>query len=626
MSNTRGRSRSGVRTRQNLQDDDTHSVVSNADSERSETPRDDAHLGALTPRGSSTAIEQLLANTSRQTDAFLETLRMLVARPQAADQSQAMADLIQAQSEASIRAARITAEIKADARAKENAERQAQRLEKEEARRAHAEKLAAEVEERRARAAGMAEARRQAAELAAAVANKPTVETAVAISTKSTNEIRRSLRDAQKCNNLKDWCSHIYQYNEFCKRHNLTDHMTYLHVEDTLLGDALLTWRGFLLQWSTTELAAWTAHTTFIEAANTSMMPDDWIPPTRPPLFDWRLEFEKQVFFFSQFDASVARWRGHKQGTTEPPKVTLQDLWLSHERAFQSWGRFRERITEMDRVSQLLLCLSPRNRQYLLIPGAPNTDDPACTHAEVFRWVLKCANFGPSQDEYQEMQTSALGSLPVNSDGVYVPKSTPRRGRPKLPPRPQQSASASRTSRSPSRRRDADSSICLRCHDMGHWASACEAALSPAQVRENVTKVAEARHKGECFLCHSTEHWADSCTAGPALPVEILAIWGDVVQNANNESDDEDAWPGDEDSVPAYGNLPATMVTTCVTIAPAQPPPLDEPAVIVPTGPPTTRGRRHIRHTVHTQCRRRDRQLQRRCPVHNATIAVPARH
>ena len=166
MSNTRGRSRSGVRTRQNLQDDDTQSVVSNADSERSETPRDDAHLGALTPRGSSTAIEQLLANTSRQTDAFLETLRMLVARPQAADQSQAMADLIQAQSEASIRAARITAEIKADARAKENAERQAQRLEKEEARRAHAEKLAAEVEERRARAAGMAEARRQAAELA----------------------------------------------------------------------------------------------------------------------------------------------------------------------------------------------------------------------------------------------------------------------------------------------------------------------------------------------------------------------------------------------------------------------------------------------------------------------------
>ena len=74
---------------------------------------------------------------------------------------------------------------------------------------------------------------------------------------------------------------------------------------------------------------------------------------------------------------------------------------------------------------------------------------------------------------------------------------------------------------------------------MGHWASACEAALTPAQVRDNVTKVAEARLNGECFLCKSTEHWADSCTAGPALPVEILAIWSNAVQNANNDSDDD---------------------------------------------------------------------------------------
>ena len=228
MSTTRGRSRSSARIRQRHCNEDTQSNVSDPEpeSERSETPGDDAHVGALTPRGSTTAIEQLIANTSRQTDAFLETLRMLAVRPPAVYPSQAMTDLIQAQSNASIEAARIKAEIEAEARAKENAERHAQRLEKEEARRAHAEKLAAEVEERRAKEASVAEARRQAADLAAAVTNKPTVETTVALSTKSTNEIRRSLCDAQKCNNLKDWCSHSYQYNEFCKRHNLTDHMT----------------------------------------------------------------------------------------------------------------------------------------------------------------------------------------------------------------------------------------------------------------------------------------------------------------------------------------------------------------------------------------------------------------
>ena len=48
--------------------------------------------------------------------------------------------------------------------------------------------------------------------------------------------------------------------------------MTYLHVEDTLLIDALMTWRGFLLQWSATKLTAWTEHGSFIEAATTPGM------------------------------------------------------------------------------------------------------------------------------------------------------------------------------------------------------------------------------------------------------------------------------------------------------------------------------------------------------------------
>ena len=75
MSTARGRSRSSARIRQRRHDEDTHSNVSDPEpeSERSETPGDDAHAGTLTPRGSTAAIEQLIANTSHQTDAFLET-------------------------------------------------------------------------------------------------------------------------------------------------------------------------------------------------------------------------------------------------------------------------------------------------------------------------------------------------------------------------------------------------------------------------------------------------------------------------------------------------------------------------------------------------------------------------
>ncbi len=43
--------------------------------------------------------------------------------------------------------------------------------------------------------------------------------------------------------------------------------------------------------------------------------------------------------------------------------MSLHELWLSHVKAFNSWGRFASTITELDRVRQLQLSLSPRYRQ-----------------------------------------------------------------------------------------------------------------------------------------------------------------------------------------------------------------------------------------------------------------------
>ena len=341
---------------------DAHSQVSDAESERSEKPL----VGALTPRGQASALEQLAASSARQTEAFLAALQML-SRPPAPDP--AITRLLEAQAAAQAEATRLQLEsrqLKLAERKQANEARHAQLLEIEEARAARKAALLQQKEERRAAEASLATARREAAALAAAVANRPTPESAVAIATKATNDIRRALRETTKCKDTKDWCSHVYAYDEFCARHNLNDHMAYLHMEDTLTGDALLTWKGFKLQYNSAEQAAWAEHTTFIPAASSNGMPPGWVPPTQPPLFDWRLEFEKRVFLYSQFDASVTRWRSFKQGTSEPPLVNLHDLWLSHEKAFQSWGRFRSRITERDLVSQLLLCLSPRNRQYLL--------------------------------------------------------------------------------------------------------------------------------------------------------------------------------------------------------------------------------------------------------------------
>ena len=354
----------------------TQSNVSDAESECSTTlwPHSaNASAGALTLCGVVPALEQLVTSSTRQTEAFINALQLLTRQAQP---DPAIAQLLEAQAAAQAEASRVhleTRRLKLAERQQANEARHAQLLEIEEARAARKLALLQQKEKRRAAEASLSNARREAAALAAAVANKPTTETAVALSTKLAYEIKRALRDATKCKDTKDWCSHIFTYNEFCTRHNLNDHMAYLHMGDTLTGDALLTWKGFTLQYNAIEQSAWTAHTTVIPAASTNGMPPGWVPPTQPPLFDWRLEFEKRVFFYSQFDASVSKWRAFKQGPTEPPLVNLHDLWLSHEKAFQSWGRFSSRITERDRVSQLLLCLSPRNRQYLLLPNAPDT-------------------------------------------------------------------------------------------------------------------------------------------------------------------------------------------------------------------------------------------------------------
>lgn len=154
MSRNRGRSlppgaRRTRRTR-NAADDDNQSLVSEADSDRSEQPHSAA--GALTPRGS-TAIEQLVAVTARQTEAFVEALRLLT-RP--AEPTPAFAQLLQAQAESQAQAAQLqaeTARIKHAERAAEKERRHKDLLAQQELQLAHQRQLAEEIEERRVAAA-----------------------------------------------------------------------------------------------------------------------------------------------------------------------------------------------------------------------------------------------------------------------------------------------------------------------------------------------------------------------------------------------------------------------------------------------------------------------------------------
>ena len=169
---------------------DAHSHVSDAESERSENP----NAGALTPRGTASTIEQLATSSARQSEAFLTALQML-ARPPPPDP--AITRHLEAQTAAQAEATRVQLEsrqLKLAKRQQANEARNAQLLKIEEACAARKLALLQQKEERRAAEAGLANARREAAALAAAAANRPTPESAVALATKATNDIRRALR------------------------------------------------------------------------------------------------------------------------------------------------------------------------------------------------------------------------------------------------------------------------------------------------------------------------------------------------------------------------------------------------------------------------------------------------
>ena len=269
-------------------------------------------------------------------------------------------------------------------------------------------------------------------------------------------------------------------------------------------------------------------------------------------LFNWRLEFEKRVFPHSAFASAADKWRATRQGVFEPPTLSLNELWLYHVKAFNSWGRFASTITELDRVRQLLLSLSPRYRQYLLLPGAPDTEDnPSTTHAEVFSFVLKCANYGPSQEEFDDLRLSAAPTSPARLSH----HSQPRHGK-------GSNGSTHRLKRSDRDTTAADQArtpFCLRCLTKGHQAAACEQALTAAAVRTNVDRVAKAKAAKRCVSCNSPDHRADTCPAAQ-LPAEDTGSSDSENATEDNWSE-EDAWPGDNYN--EYNNsaaLPAGLI------------------------------------------------------------------
>ena len=123
----RGRSRGpAMRTRQQTASPDAQSQVSDAASETSEPPNSATHAGALTPRGSTSAVEQLVATSARQADAFAEAIRLLARTMESGPN--AMAQLLTAQASAHAEALTLQAET-ARLRAEASRARAAERAE-----------------------------------------------------------------------------------------------------------------------------------------------------------------------------------------------------------------------------------------------------------------------------------------------------------------------------------------------------------------------------------------------------------------------------------------------------------------------------------------------------------------
>ena len=144
----------------------------------------------------------------------------------------------------------------------------------------------------------------------------------------------------------RDWCSHLADLRLIQERLLISDTVLFYNVAQTLKGNLLHTWRGFMLTTlDKVEMAA----------------PDDPFP--------WLLAFEHLVVTPADFHRAEASWRSLSQ--LADPSLSLTALMRAYETAFISWGRHAASVLEATRVSVFLQSLSQRYRDYLGMPGSP---------------------------------------------------------------------------------------------------------------------------------------------------------------------------------------------------------------------------------------------------------------
>ena len=343
--------------------------------------------------------------------------------------------------------------------------------------------------------------------------------------------------------------------------------------------------------------------------------------------FDWLLEFETAMYSDAQHIADLQTWQSLRQGAD-----SVRDFAAKFNKLTNSWGRFSVDTTEAARVRQLRWALNDRTALFLAMPDSPcvklanNEISPAaCTTAAVFDYLLTKEAFTPNPGASAfggvapggAGHASASGGPNANklaktreradwfnnhASGAARTPPTSWRGRDadarsadrfRGGPQPVRRRSGSRPSSPAGRPRHPR---CVRCHDFGHYAGACEAAMTPAQVQANVKKVEASRAARTCWSCGEAGHFANACSDAP-LPAEILAIWSaveiavDSTFAAVTSDPDHDVPHRDEDDEYAFLPDDHAVVAICVLAPPAGsvvPAPVDlpSPQLVLSDSPP----------------------------------------
>ena len=238
--------------------------------------------------------------------------------------------------------------------------------------------------------------------------------------------------------------------------------------------------------------------------------------------FDWLLEFKTGMYSDAQPIADRQTWQSLRQGVD-----SVHNFAAKFNKLTNNWGRFSVDTTEAARVRQLRWALNEHTALFLAMPDSPcvklanhEITSAACTTAAVFDYLLTKEAFapipgmsafggvtpgsvhGPPGRAYQSGGPIA-NRLAKNREHAdyynhHPPHPAAAAGTPPPPPtwRDADARSAdhfrggpplercrSRTSGPASRSRQMR---CVRCHDYGHYAGACKAAMTPAQVQADV--------------------------------------------------------------------------------------------------------------------------------------------